>query len=280
MIRPEPEVFSAPDGVSDASSGLSGRLRLVVGLLIGAGAIYAVVSSAGGFASSLGALGSARPGWLAGGGLAEAASFAALGLLLRRLVGDQVSRVTGVRLGLVVAGLGNILPAAPAEGLVMASAELHRRGVDPRRSRIALGLMQWLSIRTLFGIAALDALAVAGVAMVRYPQQAPGREILAALAVVILAVLAATAWLASRQRPAPDRPGRDPRLPGSRHAPTRRGRHRGADPAPYGGRRSRPTSHPACPACPTGPRRPTHCPTHPKGRVLTGRQGTARRCNV
>ncbi len=173
---------------------------MVIGLLISAGAIYAVVSSAGGFASSFGALRSARPGWLAAGGLAEAASYAAIGLLLRRLVGDQVNRLTAVRLGLVVAGLGNILPAAPAEGLVMASAELHRRGVDAHRSRIALGLMQWLSIRTLFGIAALDALAVAGVAMVRYPQQTPGRYILAALAVVILGVLAATAWLASRQQ--------------------------------------------------------------------------------
>jgi len=169
-------------------------------LLIGAGAIYAVVSSAGGFADSLGALTSARRGWLAGGGLAEAASYAALGLLLRRLVGGQVNRRTGIRLGLVVVGLGNILPAAPAEGLIMAGAELHRRGVDSRRARIALGLLQWISIRTLFGVAALDALVVAAAAQVRYPQQAPGRYVLAAAAVVVLAALAATAWLASRRQ--------------------------------------------------------------------------------
>jgi uncharacterized membrane protein YbhN (UPF0104 family) len=172
----------------------------MVGLLISGGAIYAVVSSAGGFANSLGALTAARPPWLAAGALAEAASYATLGMLLRRLVAGRVSLRTAIRLGLVVVGLGNILPAAPAEGLVMASAELHRRGVDSHRSRIALGLMQWITVRTLFGVAALDAVVVALVAQLRYPQQAPGRYVLAAAAVVVLAVLAATAWLASRRQ--------------------------------------------------------------------------------
>ncbi len=169
-------------------------------MLIAAGAIFAVVSSAGGFADSLGAITSARPGWLAGAGVAEAASYLALGLLLRRLVSDQVSLRTGVRLGLVVAGLGNILPAAPAEGLVMANAELRRRGVDAHRSRIALGLMQWLSIRTMFGVAALDALVVALVASVHYPQRAQAGLVLAGIAVVVLGVLVATVWLASRRQ--------------------------------------------------------------------------------
>jgi uncharacterized membrane protein YbhN (UPF0104 family) len=194
-------VARADDPSADLMMGRrAGRVRLVVGLLISAGAIYAVGSSAGGFVHSLGAVASAGPGWLTAGGVAEAASYATLGLLLRRLVGDQVTRRTGLRLSLVVAGLGNILPAAPAEGLVMAGAELHRRGVEGHRSRIALGLMQWISIRTLFGVAALDALAVAAVATVRYPQRAQGRYVLAGLAVGALGVLASTAWLASRRQ--------------------------------------------------------------------------------
>ncbi|MDQ1515904.1 MAG: Lysylphosphatidylglycerol synthase region [Actinomycetota bacterium] len=198
MTPPRPDVVSAGESAAPGPSTRTGRLRVGVGLVIGAGAIYAVVSSAGGFADSVGALTSARRGWLGAGGLAEAVSYATLGLLLRRLVGNRVNRRTGVRLGLVVSGLGNILPAAPAEGLAMAGAELRRRGVDTRRTRIALGLMQWLSIRTLFGVAALDALAVAAVASVRYPERAPGLFVLGVIALAVLGVLAATAWLASR----------------------------------------------------------------------------------
>ncbi|MDQ1378490.1 MAG: hypothetical protein QOE15_2663, partial [Acidimicrobiaceae bacterium] len=133
MNLTQPDVTFGGDGAGSDPSPRRGRLRLGVGLLIGAGAIYAVVSSSGGFADAAGAVTSARPGWLVVGGLAEAASYAALGLLLRRLVGDRVSRRNAVRLGLVVSGLGNVLPAAPAEGLVMAGAELRRRGVDSRR---------------------------------------------------------------------------------------------------------------------------------------------------
>jgi hypothetical protein len=199
MTATQGDLPAAGDRATAPPFARTNRLRLVVGLLISAGAIYAVVSSAGGFGDSLGALGSARRGWLAAGGLAEAASYAALGLLLRRLVGDRVNRRTGVRLGLVVAGLGNILPAAPAEGLVLASAELRRRGVDSHRSRIALGLVQWIAIRTLFAVAALDALLVAASATARYPR-AQGPYVLAALALVVLGVLGVTAWLASRQR--------------------------------------------------------------------------------
>ncbi len=142
----------------------------------------------------------ARPGWLSVAVGAEIASYLALGLLLRRLVGLQISRRAGVEVGLVVTGLGNVLPAAPAEGLAMAGAELRRRGVETRRARLALGLMQRLSIRTLFGVAALDALGVATAAGLRSPQKLPGAVVLASLALAVLALLAVTAWLASRRQ--------------------------------------------------------------------------------
>jgi len=202
-----PEVKAAVDGAERVQaartatrSTRAGRLRVGIGLLIGAGAIYAVVSSAGGFADSVDQLGSAHRGYLVAGGVAEAISYTTLGLLLRNLVGQQVNPLTGIRLGLVVAGLGNILPAAPAEGLALAGAELHRRGVGTRRTAIALGLMQWLSVRTLFGVAAVDALAIAVLARIRYPHEVAGRLVIAAIALVILGLLAATAWLASRRQ--------------------------------------------------------------------------------
>lgn len=177
-----------------------GRLRLAIGLLIGGGFVYAVVSSAGGFDDSFRALTAARPSWLALGAVCEAASYVTLGLLLRRLVGGRIDRLTGVRLGLVVSGLGNILPAAPAEGVAMAGAELRRRNVDTHRIWIALGLLQWYWVRTLFAIAALDALVVVAVASRRYQEQLPGRVVVGAAAAAILALLAGTAWLASRRQ--------------------------------------------------------------------------------
>jgi uncharacterized protein (TIRG00374 family) len=175
------------------------RIRLAIGLGIGVGALYAVVSSAGGFDDSFSVLQGAQPSWLAAGALAEASSYLALGLLLRRLVGARIDRRTAIGLGLVVSGLGNVLPAAPAEGLTMAGAELRRRDVAPQRTWIALGLLQWIWVRTLFAVAALDALVVVTAASRRYPKHAPGRFTVGAVAVLILALLAATAWLASRR---------------------------------------------------------------------------------
>jgi uncharacterized protein (TIRG00374 family) len=178
----------------------SGRLRLVVGVCIGAGAIYAVVSSAGGFADSFHALAAVDDVRLGMGAVAEAVSYAILGVLLRRLTGGRINRRTALRLALLVKGLGNLLPAAPAEGLTMASSEMRRRGVEAHRSRIALGLMQWYTTRAIFGLAALDALAVVAVASISYPGRAPGRFVLAAIALGVIALLLATAWLASQRQ--------------------------------------------------------------------------------
>jgi hypothetical protein len=63
------------------------------------------------------ALGSTRPALLAAGSVIGAGSYTCLGPLIRRLAGPGVDRKIGVRPGLVVAGLGNILPASPAEAL-------------------------------------------------------------------------------------------------------------------------------------------------------------------
>ena len=198
-MPPEPAFMFPADTRIPVRVDRRAKLRLVIGLLIAGGAIYAVVSSAGGFADSLDALTDARPSWLAIGALCEAASYVTLGLLLRRLVGDRIDRRTGIRLGLVVSGLGSILPAAPAEGVTMAGAELRRRSVDSHRTWIALGLLQWYWVRTLFAIAALDALAVIAITSRRYPE-GPGRLAVAGAAIGILVILGATAWIASRRK--------------------------------------------------------------------------------
>lgn len=196
---PTPSVDDPASPPSPPSPGRR-RLRLAVGLVIGGGAIYAVVSSAGGFGDSWDALRAARPGWVAGGAVCEAVSYLMLGLLLRQLVGERIDRRTAVRLGLVVSGLGNILPAAPAEGVTMAGAELRRRNVDAHRTWISLGLLQWYWVRTLFAVAALDALVVVAVTSRRYTDEGPGRMVIVGVAIAILVVLAATAWISSRRQ--------------------------------------------------------------------------------
>ena len=193
-----PMIPTEEDGAEVVSRG--SRLRFVIGFAIAAGAIYAVVSSAGGFGDSFRALTAARPGWLVIAASCEAVSYIMLGLLLRRLVAARVNRRNAIRLGLVVSGLGNILPAAPAEGVTLAGAELRRRNVDSHTTWIALGLLQWYWVRTLFAIGSLDALIVVAVTSRRYSDEGPGRFVIGAVAVAILAVLAATTWLASRRQ--------------------------------------------------------------------------------
>lgn len=174
----------------------------VVGLLIGAGALYAVVASAGGVSDAIGAVGRADAAWVVAAGLAEAGSYFFLGVLLRRLAGPErpVPLTEAIDIGLVVAGLGNILPAAPAEGLTLAASELRRRGLSRRRVAVTLGFAEWSTTRAAFGVLAVTALVVIAVAETRFPGRMHHLWVLASAGVVILAGLAVTAWLVGRPR--------------------------------------------------------------------------------
>jgi len=57
-------------------------------------------------------------------------------------------------------GFGAIMPAAPAEGLAIASRELRRRGRDARQARVTVGFSEWFAQRTFHAIAALDLIIV------------------------------------------------------------------------------------------------------------------------
>jgi uncharacterized membrane protein YbhN (UPF0104 family) len=179
-------------------------VRPAVGVALAGAAMYAVVSSAGGFADAIEALGDANPLWLLPGAACEAVSFALLGLLVRRLVGPRgdVGRLTAVRLGLVLSGLGNVLPAAPAEGMAMVAGELRRRGVDTRRVRLMLAFSEWYTMRAAFAVVALNALAVAVVAEVRFPGRFPHAWAVGGLGAAVLAGLVVSAWLLSRRQTA------------------------------------------------------------------------------
>jgi uncharacterized membrane protein YbhN (UPF0104 family) len=118
-----------------------------------------------------------------------------LALHLRRLACGQVSIWQAVRADLLLFGVGNVLPGAPAPVALLAAGELRRDGLSARSTRFVLAFTMWFNVRTLLGIGALAFL-------VAFARQHPGvRE--AGLwwldAVGVILALAATARLASRQ---------------------------------------------------------------------------------
>jgi len=104
------------------------------------------------------ALGGANGWWIVLAVGAELVSYAAMGALLRRLIAADVrlSWWTGTRLALVVFGLGGIMPASPAEGVTVATVELHRRGVGTALGAGILVLSEWVRLLTLALLFALD----------------------------------------------------------------------------------------------------------------------------
>ena len=174
------------------------RLKRIVGFLLGAGvsigALLVVLGSSGGVGQLAAALDEVSADWVLAALLALLVGYLLLALHLRRLASAGISLWRAVRADLLLFGLGNVLPGAPAPGAVLAAAELRRDGLSPRQVRFVLGFTVWFNVRTLLGIGALAFL-------VAVARQHPGvRE--AGLwwvgAIAVLLVLAATARMAAR----------------------------------------------------------------------------------
>jgi uncharacterized membrane protein YbhN (UPF0104 family) len=154
-----------------------------------------VLSSAGGLDDVLAALGRVSAGWTLAAAVALPASYALLALHLRRLAAGRITIRQAAHADLLLFGLGNVLPGAPAPGALLAARQLRRGGLSPRRTRLALMFTMWFNVRTLLGLGALAFLAA-------FARQHPGvRESglwwLAATGVII--ALVATAAMAARQ---------------------------------------------------------------------------------
>jgi uncharacterized protein (TIRG00374 family) len=173
-------------------------VKVVVALAIGGGALFVALSAAGGLAGSLHFLKRVEARWIVAAGACELAVYVVLSLHLRYLAGPHANarKLAPFRLSLILFGLGSVLPAAPAEGLVMAGAMLQRRRLARRRAVIVLGLSQWFSGAALYAVAAVDALVVIG--LTRLPL--PDRSALIAFAIICLISLAALGYFGSRQR--------------------------------------------------------------------------------
>lgn len=172
-----------------------------MGALIGGGLLYTVVSSAGGFADAMAMLATAGPGWVAAAVACEAGSFVLFGVLLRRLIGadSALSRRTAVDVGLVLTGLGNVLPAAPAEGLTMASAALRRRGIASRRAALALAFSEWYTTASSVALVAVSAIVVAAIVQLQVGNRLVRLWVFGLPALALLALLLLVARLAARR---------------------------------------------------------------------------------
>lgn len=159
-----PEV-PEPDDADDCGrpdSRLRRTARIVVPLLIAAAVVVVVASSAGDAGAMVHALRRVDARLALGAVVVEAASFAFLGLHLRLLGGPEanVRRLAPFRVATIVFGLGSVMPAAPAEGLVMASTALKHRRLARGRTILVLGVSQVFGTVGLYLLAALDALVV------------------------------------------------------------------------------------------------------------------------
>ena len=122
----------------------------------------AILTTRSTLADALHALRHAQAGWITGALVCELIVYLALAFLLHRLlrrVGD-LSGGTCFALALVVFGLGGIMPAAPAEGITVATSEMSRRGVPASRGAGALIVSVWVRYLMLAVVFAID-LAVA-----------------------------------------------------------------------------------------------------------------------
>jgi uncharacterized protein (TIRG00374 family) len=165
-------------------------------LLVGGAAIWLVVSTAGGVGDAIDALRRMRGGFVV---LAVAMAALRLGLYGLQLTwlgrrSGPLGTANGLGFALVVYGFGAVTPAAPAEGLALASRELRYRGRSKRQAHLTLGFSEWFSQRTFYAIAAIDLILVIALGHLALRDSWP----FMIAAFVVLVALAGTAMLARR----------------------------------------------------------------------------------
>ena len=192
------ELSAQRDPISKTRPGRQ-ALRFGLGIVVATGAVWLVVSAAGGVGDAMAALRKTNPAWIA-----PAIGFQTLAYLLaawrfRRLAGPEadLSVVESTEITLVAHGLGLLTPAAPAEGIAFQYRELTHRGLSRRRSGLTIGFEQWFSTRVFYLVHALNLLVI--VATREFPSEARW-PVLAAAAV--LGLLALSAIAAARPRAA------------------------------------------------------------------------------
>jgi len=168
----------------------------VIGLVIAGLLVYAVVVASGGLRDAAQELRRASLGWLPPALVLEVCSYALAGLMLYMLQGDSGSLGwwTTVRVALVVWGLGSLLPASPAEGIVLTVGELRRRGVDRQHALTMLVVAGWFQF---WALVLTGAVAAALVGSVGDPDPVDATRLVVAAA--LMAAVAATVVSVARR---------------------------------------------------------------------------------
>jgi uncharacterized protein (TIRG00374 family) len=191
---PVAERVARPVAAAASRARLTRIVVFVLALGLTAGALVTLLSSSGGIDDILRALGHVSGGWAVAAVGATVVGHFLNALHLRRLTAGRIPLWRAARTDLLLFGLGNVLPGAPAPGALLAAAELRRAGLSARRARLVLAFTAWFNVRTLLGIAALSfLLALVG----EHPGlREAGLWWIAAVAVIV--ALAASARLAAR----------------------------------------------------------------------------------
>ena len=169
-------------------------LAWLLGAALGVAALVTVFLSSGGIEDVLHAVERVTLGWTLAAIAAMLVGYLLLALHLRRLAQGRVSWWHAMRTDLLLFGLGNVLPGAPAPGAVLAAAELRRAGLSVRGARFVIAFTAWFNVRTLLGIGAVTFL----VAFARERPELKEAGIWWLAAVGLLMLLAATARMAAR----------------------------------------------------------------------------------
>ena len=162
-------------------------IRAVLSVLFAIIAVSVVVELAGGVADSFDAFRHASLPWLTAAFAAELFCYVCIAVQLSRLLGTHthLGRTVPFKLGLLLYGLGSLMPGSPAPGLAIATVELRRRGMDAGRMTAALLWNSWFNVRAFLILGVFTG--VIGLLRGRIPTNAQD--------VVVVAVIAVTAGL-------------------------------------------------------------------------------------
>ena len=190
----------AREDLPSARGQLHPLLKMAIGIAVGGAAIWLVVSTAGGIGDALEAMNRMQRSFVA---LALAMATLRLGLYGRQLAllarhSGRLGVRTALGLALVVYGFGAVTPAAPAEGLAIASHELRRRGRSKRQALLTVGFSEWFAQRTFYAVAAIDLILVVVLGHLTIDGAWP----FVIVAFVVLVALTGTSILARRPKSA------------------------------------------------------------------------------
>jgi hypothetical protein len=169
-------------------------VRLVLGVLMLTAVSVALTNLADDAPGAVEILSDGSWPWLAGAVAAEATCYLFIGVLLRLLLGGGLGRLLALRMGVLIYGLGSILPASPAPGMAIATVELRRRGATTSQLGLAMFWCLWFNIRAFLVLAAYTgaSAAVRG----RLPE-GTGELVVIAVSLIAAGLALATALISS-----------------------------------------------------------------------------------